>query len=130
MKAQELRIGNWLYDVEDGEYQVEQICTHRYDSTLIGVVWRKRSCWTAVEETQPIPLTPEWLERFGFEYEEGFADDYTKEPISLYNNPFLEGWTVETIFSELIKKNMLNIKYVHQLQNLYFALTGQELELK
>jgi len=24
----------------------------------------------------------------------------------------------------------LNIKYVHQLQNLYFSLTGEELEIK
>ena len=123
MKAQELRIGNWINDLTGYECQVR-------GATSNGI-WIHDVGGPGTEAAfSPIPLTPEWLERFGFEYEEGFADDYTKEPISLYNNPFLEGWTVETIFSELIKENMLNIKYVHQLQNLYFALTGQELELK
>ena len=123
MNAQELRIGNWINDITGHETQVR--------GTTKQGIWIGDNAGPGPEVAfTPIELTPEWLERFGFEYEEGFADDYTKEPISLYNNPFLEGWTVETIFSELIKKNMLNIKYVHQLQNLYFALTGQELEFK
>jgi hypothetical protein len=76
-----------------------------------------------------IPLTADLLEKAGFEYAAGFADDYTKHPITLYNNPFKEGWTVENLFEQQIKDDLLVIQHVHQLQNLYFALTGKELTI-
>lgn len=74
---------------------------------------------------EPIPLTPEWLERFGFEV-------YGSEPYWKYadgingmfkNNRF-------RLFTFQTHGDYVPVDYVHQLQNLYFALTGQELELK
>jgi hypothetical protein len=82
-----------------------------------------------VDVLYPIPLTPEILEKAGFEYAAGFADSYNRHPITLYNNPFKEGWTVENLFEQQIKDDLLVIQHVHQLQNLYFALTGKELTI-
>ena len=81
------------------------------------------------KEVEPIPLTEEWLMRFGFDkvlprndkmyYR--LNDDFVIEE----NNVFLLG---DDAFEML--KLRRKIKYVHQLQNLYFALTGEELTIK
>lgn len=69
-----------------------------------------------------IPLTEEWLLKFGFEKEygtfkiEGFKcwiTKYTSEP-NLYS-------------ANIGNIKISTLKYVHELQNLYFALTGSEL---
>ncbi len=70
-----------------------------------------------------IPLTEEWLVKLGFEYDE-FADVrfWYKEDVSLGANddyPYYEN-----------SMKIVYVKHVHQLQNLYFALTGEELTIK
>lgn len=95
----------------------------------------------------PIPLTEEWLLKFGFETEDAEIDfmEYSieyednsyiyticndgglnnadKYPfyINLKNCGSKYGWQVDS---------KIEIKYVHTLQNIHFALTGQELKLK
>lgn len=69
-------------------------------------------------------LSEEWLLRFGFEeksksqnfYLENFRFHISK-PANYDGFIFCDGYDVITD----------RIKYVHQLQNLYFALTGEEL---
>jgi hypothetical protein len=104
MKANELRIGNWVRLREhDAFIQIEQyqLC----ESELINV--------------QPIPITEEWLLKFWF-----------------ISNPYEDRYEKGSIHIECLKtkgetylwiENMPHIKYVHQLQNLYFALRGEEL---
>lgn len=79
--------------------------------------------------TEPIPLTKHWLDRFGFEeINNGIGwDELTNSVLKLVKVP--------TNNSEIISYNYATdkytfIKYVHQLQNLYFALTNTELKLK
>ena len=68
---------------------------------------------------KPIPLTEEWLVKFGFEeaLNGWWSDD---ELWSYENKKFYLGASTY----------LANITYVHQLQNLYFALTGEELIAK
>ena len=85
-----------------------------------------------------IPLTEEWLLKFGFS--EGFdwlSGDYTnpvnyklavtrnRDTPGFYISKYLEGGFVGS-------RVVLNdtIEYVHQIQNLYFALTGEHLTIK
>lgn len=85
-------------------------------------------CIESGATAQAIPITPEWMERMGFKKYEWSTKFYC------YTNGFFE------IQCELSKPTLLMIedqtltiefvKYVHQLQNLYFALTGTELEIK
>jgi len=63
---------------------------------------------------KPIVLTEEWLLNFGFKGSD--IDDYF---IELSNGNFFKLGSLDPIAT--------NIFYVHQLQNLYFALTGKEL---
>jgi len=101
MKAAELRIGNWV-DIESIDVQVECLPID-YDYSVL----------------EPIPLTEEWLIKFGFD-----GQDYNLFTIELSRNQFMilkDEWLI--VISN-------NCKYVHQLQNLYFALTGEELTIK
>lgn len=123
INANELRIGNWVQLEEDGE--ILQIKISALAATEIFV--------------DPIPLTPEILEKCGFEicgdFDNNSVDFWTTKDnfriqFSNYTNAgsyFVYWWeTPSTV------KNQKDVKVssLHQLQNLYFALTGNEIEYK
>ena len=103
MKANELRIGNF-YD-NNGFVSV-------VSPNTIEEVWNAERSWV-----KPIPLTEEWLLKFGFViHEDGYITcPNGRQWILHLDNEF-----------EFEALNIIVI-YVHQLQNLYFALTGEEL---
>ena len=73
-------------------------------------------------DIKPIPLTEEWLMKFGFKK----YNKYGWYEINNYNQINLKGdYLVNGI--QCISNKIYN---VHQLQNLYFAQTGEELELR
>lgn len=125
MKANELRINNYLYN--------DRVVV-KIDARTIFDIWDNKG----LKNYKPIPLTEEWLLKFGFEESSlGLnADGYEREPkinrrrsIGLYE--WDEMWFVtfrEDIGIDHVDLN--EIEHVHQLQNLYFALTNEELELK
>lgn len=74
---------------------------------------------------EAIPLTPEWLERLGFKKNEtkDCAPCYVLDDYNIYFDKgeiLMDGDYIPTA----------RIEYVHQFQNLYFLLTGKELEIK
>jgi hypothetical protein len=72
---------------------------------------------------KPIPLTEEWLVRFGFEKSAFNENVYSNKSIILDKRKL--GW----LLCDNSIDNLKHIKHVHQLQNLYFALTQEELTL-
>jgi hypothetical protein len=70
---------------------------------------------------EPIPLTEDWLLKFGFK-----QDSDLKNSICRYGIWFNKNNMEATYLSQ----KLIKIKYVHQLQNLYFALVGEDLTLK
>jgi hypothetical protein len=74
---------------------------------------------TPINQIKPIPLTEEWLLKFGFKKKVGnrFESDLLSQDIYFGN-----GYYIANVLPEL--------KHVHQLQNLYFVLTGEELQIK
>ena len=121
MKAQDLRIGNLVTQIiERSTHNEEQVIKIEWQE----IMWISRD---RIKYYQPIPLTEEWLLKFGFE---------------LINNEFFRSrnseiclfWTANKnkIIPEYNEKRLItgyDFKHVHQLQNLYFALTGEELTL-
>lgn len=87
-----------------------------------------------LQHLSSIPLTPEWLERFGFRYKNpgaGGQDSwagYGYWALSGNNDFNLIGTKSGTVYFQRCWD--WHIKSVHQLQNLYFALTGSELIFK
>jgi hypothetical protein len=124
MKSTELRIGNWIadYECEPYYFQVEEIKKH------VGfenwVCYRNGS--VKAKDPSPIPLTEELLVKMGFEKNGYGYWTHTKEYFELGENGGGEYCNSINCFEY---SNGKNIKYVHQLQNLYFALTGEELKI-
>jgi hypothetical protein len=108
MKSTELRVGN-LVSVDGKILPVTQIFEKGLNCGNVGVLY---------ELVKPIPLTEEWLEGFGFEYSDLNGDSglWKIPPFQIYGK-----------YNQFIYDYRLDVNYVHQLQNLYFALTGEEL---
>lgn len=79
----------------------------------------------------PIPLTPEILEKCGFTQHH---DDCHNQVIYIKNIfhdlPFQWGVYPNELASGFIVSNAKPLRYLHQIQNLYFALTGEELNVQ
>jgi hypothetical protein len=134
MKASELRIGN-LVMVRGVQTEVDLISSegvnHFHDEGLGGENFEDEGSGRR-EDVQPIPLTEEWLEKFGF------VSKYK----SCHSRWTVNGFSIEQAqdeddFGNEIEEReefhynwKVDVKHVHQLQNLYFALTEEELTIK
>jgi len=110
MEAKELMLNNWIQFEHNGSIKQRQVAELSLEES---------------NKFKPIPLTEEWLLKFGFE------SDWS-------------GWSHKDVYFELGVSgdkyiNMVNggeynhgvpFEHVHQLQNLFFALTGEELTIK
>jgi hypothetical protein len=116
LQANELRIGNWV--------------EHNQPKRGYYTTVQKSTFSVNVEKLfKPIPLTKEWLLKFGFCDQNGYLIHLENElPIDLI---YKDGVVSLEDSNELVTSTyFLNkIQYVHQLQNLYFALTGEELTI-
>lgn len=76
---------------------------------------------------QPIPLTEEWLLKFGFVK---IGTNYENKWLVLWGN--IKTKSIDFVLNEphSRKRKITELKHVHQLQNFYFALTGEELTIK
>lgn len=84
-------------------------------------------CWS------PVPLTEEWLLRLGFYlndrgHEKQYGPPHDWSPCYIYWDK-LSGFCFQFENYQLNYED-IKVEYVHQLQNLYFSLTGKELEIK
>lgn len=71
----------------------------------------------------PIPITEQWLLRLGFII-------HQSPPVKAFRKGLHFGFFDDDCFYFQLGKGMdIEIKHIHQLQNLYFALTGKELIL-
>ena len=128
MKANELRIGNYVMSGDNADSTVEEIkAINHTDWFDEGKrYWLETNHYEGelLEDFRPISLTEEWLlmarftksfavTNFAIQTEDGVLDLVPSE-IDGYHVYFDDNW-------------ICTIQYVHQLQNLYFALTNQEL---
>jgi len=132
MKAQNLRIENLLLDDSSDDIMVvARIESRQYTNWNNGEHYNITCLKLGtvkdyyIGDFRPIPLTEEWLLKFGFEYH------HKVRSRSFYNigNLFAEvgGDGRTDIYGTLAGELMCFVNHVHQLQNLYFALTNEEL---
>jgi hypothetical protein len=130
MKASELRIGN-LVDLGNRIAKVTEI---NHLACVVVDLEETQDTIEDYERVKGIILTEEWLLKFDFHeyidfgYKTGHFD---KVPLCGFT------YSINTNKVMIMHKGNNNshwldieIKYVHQLQNLYFALTGEELVVK
>ena len=135
MEVKELRVGNWVnytaHDLND-EGQVYSIEQHgNLGNYVISIdVGSSRYTFTT-EQINPTPLTEDWLKKFGFVYERGFWQ-HTRDKLfcndSYYNDKGIYFYL--GLWNDINATPLRYLKYVHELQNLYFALIGEELTIK
>jgi hypothetical protein len=141
IKFEELRYGNLLD--RNGLMEVVGIKTHaikiydHYNKTA-------NPTWFHPESFKGIPLTPEWLERMGFDNKSTEGCWIFYKPLEFGQRLCLAGLKKNEGYSlnEIHRPNSdgefegydiavaPEIKHVHTLQNLFFALTKKELEIK
>jgi hypothetical protein len=121
MTAKELRIGNYVY----------------FQDTLLKFDFE--SGWN-FDYIKPIPLTEEWLLKFGFKEVKRYTHDFDEiiygksiivgnenhSEMLIISMPFKACFIGDYLSDEEYTLN-IDINNVHQLQNIYFALTNQEL---
>lgn len=113
MKANELRIGNYV-DL-GGMRNLYQITDE-----ILGCL-----------NLNPIPLTEEWLLRMGFEKKEDdlFIIKLTYNNNSIKYSKDYQTWVYYKDDNDAGCNSIADCQYVHELQNLYFALTKKELTI-
>ncbi len=133
IQPNELRIGNLVYaEVGLPSLDIHQIKPKDIFDISLGLA-----------RIYPIPLTEEWLIKAGFvkndlSYETDrityFAPDDVSMQLTLINESTFIQFTlddsVEGSFNLFESAPIADIKYLHQLQNIYFALTGDELNIE
>lgn len=123
MKANELRIGNYVRCKSNSEIlPVEEILSS-------GVFFANENLITIYDHIEPVSLTPEILIKYGFE-STMHDDKYQRYELNIKGIDFMFeiiGMAKPDFYLCMVGVDIL---YLHQLQNLYFALTGTELEIK
>ena len=118
LKLNEIRLGNKI--LHEGKI-------YTVDAKMMYAFFTGKTDYD-IDNFEAIPLTEEWLLKLGFKKNAEYkyfvkeirpSKEFILDFSTQSNNWFLCDTDVDT-----------NIKYVHQLQNLYFALTEKELELK
>lgn len=110
MTANELRVGNKVLCNKFLSHNTDTGTKYELVETIVTVE-NIKDC----KHFEPIPLTEQWLLRFGFAENKHTIGCFGNNVIGIY---FRNGEG---------NYNIAKFKYVHQLQNLYFALTGEEL---
>lgn len=122
MNASELRIGNIVFEPLNENKRAFEVYELYHEKG-----YDKINHFNAIN-FEPVALTEEWLLKFDVRkrFDTAYIPCYSEDCSCAYDLVF-----------DLIKEepnvlvyNFKKIKYVHQLQNLYFALTGEELQIK
>ena len=144
MKATELRIGNWVYAInrrggihipENAPLKALQIGVFNSEVLPIDTSPASVTEWIVVSNTDisPIPLTEQILVEFGFKtnWNDGgkqvLRTEYRTKGLTLYFHTRGKDKKTACMWHDVGFDTDLRVAYVHQLQNLYFALTGTEL---
>jgi hypothetical protein len=140
INANEIRIGNWLRHKAEWSYRQPPDFALSYDFPFneFDFQWNEDDwhalgeCTLSLDNVEPIPLTYEWLERSGFKRfmgsfailgpMVGYIHREGDNSIGGYFGTSDEfQWRLNDVCI------LARFKYVHQLQNLYFVSTGEEL---
>lgn len=146
IKPEELRIGNYVHE-KGGEGLDETVVTLN--------TFKNWGQYNLEEWLDPIPLSEVWLERLGFDWVENesycngkqwtlqVSKKYEGETEINKDGTWFDGigdysWMPGStkpktmVVSSVCRGNYVcnSVAYVHQLQNLYYALTGKELTIK
>ncbi|MCT4157019.1 hypothetical protein CMU68_10170 [Elizabethkingia anophelis] len=109
MEGKELRIGNYVNHNGFAPITID----------AVDII----HCQQHPEAYKPIELTEEWLLKLGFN-----KSKFSSNCFKITNGYKFDFAGGEVLYLDSIR--LEHIKYIHQLQNLHFALGGEELTIK
>lgn len=127
IQQKELRVGNYVHvpTLDNELYEMSTISRYGRDCSVTDNKLGYQSSILDIENINPIPLSEEWLINLGFEedmstfyYNAKIASIYLHTPYSGSKN-----WNVKANGGD----KLTSVQYVHQLQNLFYVLTGEDL---
>ena len=129
MKTSELRIGNYI----SLKSRIAKIAEIFHKGILAYDLEETQDTIENLERLEPIPITEEWLLKFGFENK-----DDNRYEIWMHDH---EDFEIEYIGKKYayriwcedaphVTHFIGHCKYVHELQNLFFCLRKKELTIK
>jgi len=129
MKANEFRIGNLInFPFHNENVKIVGIYLNGDNVRSIQVETLGTILAEPIlEQFKVIPLTEKWFLDFGFKKRKN-------QHLFNWNNQITISQYIDSnsnyffINNKDLSKKFMEIEYVHQLQNLYFALTGEELQ--
>ena len=148
IKPEELRLNNYVM-IDNPNYHLKLKDVVLSVTGISQNIWRGKSTHSVslehisqeenkyyetfsqfIKYIQPIELTEEWLKKAGFKkngnyYWISLSNLKAELHVEIYGGDLV--FIIKSDFCELI---LDPIKSVHQLQNLYFALTNKELTIK
>ena len=137
IESNKLRIGN-LVETDSSEGNIKTVVEIKHKMASVKYIRtdtnEPHQSMVDYERLVPIELTKEWLLKFGFntEYKKGYIGIDVKHENGMTTDfvlsfPYRMGeW--QTYFAWEFNNYMFQkIEHVHDLQNFFFALTGQEL---
>lgn len=130
IKIEELRVGNWVTSIRsDKPQKVTYISSQKVKDGFYNSVSMdyEKENYLLTEHLFPIPLTPEILEKAGFHQRMAEVETWWLDCIEIH---------LDSVYWYSIDRNgedsgskFREITHLHQVQNLYYCLTGHELTL-
>lgn len=117
MTNKDLRIDNLVQDQKGNLLKVVNITDRGFGCYVIN---RDEFPLPDGWKAEPIPLTEEWMDRFGFEKQEEY---YNLEGLKVWDDG-------EGNFYHINSETLTHLYFVHKLQNWYYAVVEEELTLK
>jgi hypothetical protein len=132
-----LRIGNFVARNDTKDFVVSEILgiTRNFEWEYLinsrnSEGDRRESGWISAKKCDPIPLTPEWLERCGLKQKPLDPDDLPQwENLNMNIAQYTDGFYLYTVTSDPWHDQAVGkkIEFVHTLQNISLYLFGEEL---
>lgn len=131
IKTEELRLGNWVYDGDRTKFPM-YVETIGEDYVYLNFEGNEGDVWeTSPEELQGIPLSDDLLSKLGFTMSNGlWRKQENGRAIAIkIESTFV---SIEAFEDRLLDSRCTchGIKYVHQLQNLYYCISKQNLKIE
>jgi hypothetical protein len=126
MRPKELRLGNYILDRGGKVLKIDfmEYLQEGYDCKVgQNIVFAGEEVHPMTEYTDyatPTPITDQWITKLGFESN---TFNWKLGDFRMSKN---QGRYIIAFRSQILLRD---VKHVHQLQNLYFALTGEELTI-
>jgi hypothetical protein len=145
MKANELRIGNWV-EIDNEKYHnpmkgIPMIVTGIADAKGLDnekshsiSLQKKDGCMgfnQFIKFIKPISINIEWLNKLGFSNDDGSGGTYEVFDKKMDNNSRMDieyDLSINIYQGSFSELRITHIQFIHELQNLWFALTGEELD--